>query len=72
MVSAELLASVSALDETDRLELIAYIEQTLDHAVAPTAEQHELVARRVAAMKADPALGLSLDEVTAAARALIA
>ncbi|MFV0463012.1 MAG: addiction module protein [Nostocoides sp.] len=71
MVSMDLLASVAALSEDERVELVGYIEQTLDTPVAPTAEQQVLVERRVAELKADPGLGLTKDEAIAAARALL-
>ena len=72
MVSTDLLASVAALSEAERIELVGYIEQTLDTRVSPTPEQQMLVEQRVADLKADPGLGLSKDEAIAAARALLA
>ena len=62
MVSTDLLASVAALSEDERIELVGYIEQTLD----------TRVSQRVADLKADPGLGLSKDDAIAAARALLA
>lgn len=72
MVSTDLQASVSALSEGERIELIAYIEHTLDLDGVPTDEQQVLVERRVAEMKADPAVGMTLQDAIAAARALTA
>lgn len=70
MVSTEFLASVAALSVDDRLELVGYIESTLDGGAVPTPEQHEVVARRDAELRADPDLGLTKDEAIAAIRAL--
>lgn len=73
MISSELQASVAALSVDERIELIAHIEHTLDEPnTVPDVEQHALVARRVAAMKADPTLGVSLDEHLATVQTLIA
>lgn len=72
MVSADLLASVAALSEDERVELVGFIEQTLDAPVVPSDEQQVEVQRRVAELKANPGLGLSKDEAIAAARALLA
>lgn len=70
MVSAELLASVAALSADDRIELVGYIESTLEGGAVPTLEQHELVTRRDAELRANPEFGLSKDEAITAIRAL--
>lgn len=72
MVSAELLASVDALSDAERIELLAYIEGTLGPDAAPTTEQQSTAERRLNEMKADPSLGLNVDEAIAAARRLTA
>ncbi len=72
MVSTELLAAVDALSDDERMELVAHIEQSLDPDLRLTGEQQARAERRLAEMKADPSLGLSLDQAIAAARALIA
>lgn len=72
MVSTELLASVAALSEDERVELVGYIEQTLDSPVVPTADQQVVIERRFAELKADRSLGLSKDQAITAARALLA
>jgi len=72
MMSSQLLASVAALSEDERVELLGYIESTLDGGAVPSAEQQVMIQRRVAEMKANPELGLSKDEAIAAARALLA
>jgi len=73
MVSNELLESVAALSVDERIELIIHIEHTLDGPdAAPDAEQHALAVSRLAEMRADPTLGMSLDEHLEAARALFA
>ncbi len=70
MVSAELVAEVAALSEDDRAELLGYIESTFDGGVVPAPEQHELVTRRDAELRANPNLGLTKDEAIASIRAL--
>ena len=70
MVSTELLASLAALSAEDRIELVGYIESTLDGGAVPTPEQHEFVARRDAKLRAHPDLALSKDEAITAIRAL--
>jgi hypothetical protein len=70
MVSTELLASVAALSPEDRIELVGYIESTLNGGAVPTLEQHELVAQRDAQLRANPDLGLTKDDAIAAIRAL--
>ena len=69
-MTTELLASVAALSEDERVELVGYIEQTLDAPVAPTDAQQVEIERRVAELKANPELGLTKDEAITAARAL--
>lgn len=49
---------MAALSADDRIELVGYIESTLDGGAVPTPEQHELVARRDAELRADPDLSL--------------
>lgn len=70
MVSTELLASVDALNDAERVELLAYIEDSLGS--RPSAEQQSTAERRLAEMVADPSLGMTTDEAIAAARALTA
>ena len=72
MVSTQLRESVDALSDDERIELIAYIERSLEADAEPTADQHALVVDRVAEMRADPRLGDSFADNVAAARALIA
>lgn len=72
MVSTELLASVAALTEDERVELVGYIEHTLDAPVVPTASQQALVERRISELKEDSSFGMSKDQAIAAARALLA
>jgi len=72
MISTELRESVAALSADERIELIAHIEHTLGiEDAAPTAQQHAVVAQRAAQMKADSALGQSLDEHLADVQALL-
>jgi hypothetical protein len=70
VVSEELLANVAALSEDECVELVGYMESTLDSAKVPTSAQDELVARRDAKLRANPDLGLTKDEAIAAIRAL--
>lgn len=57
------MASVTALSADDRIELVGYIESTLDGGAVPTPEQHEFVARR------DPELRAATATPVPAARA---
>ncbi|MFT4287105.1 hypothetical protein [Nocardioides sp.] len=70
MVSPELLASVDALSADDRLELLAHLEDGLYSAVIPTKAQQAAAEGRLAQMKADPSIGLTLEESIATARAI--
>jgi hypothetical protein len=70
VVSTELLASVAALSEDERVELVGYIESTLGGGVVPTPEQHQVVARRDAELRANPDLGLTKEQAIAGIRAL--
>ena len=70
VVSTELVAKVAALSEDERVELVGYIESSLEGGALPTPEQHELVTRRDAELGANPDLGLTRDEAIAAIRAL--
>ncbi len=72
MVSTDLLASVDALSDAERIELLAYIEGTLGPDAAPTAEQQAIAERRLGAMRTDPSIGLTVDEAVKAARRLTA
>ncbi|MDR1999351.1 MAG: hypothetical protein LBQ06_05345 [Frankiaceae bacterium] len=69
MVSASLQATVERLSIGDRLELIAYIEATLD-APELTDEQENLIRSRDAELDADPSLMESRAEHDAFVRAL--
>ncbi|MDT0202960.1 hypothetical protein [Nocardioides sp. AE5] len=72
MVSMELRASVDALSDAERIELLAYIEGTLDLGTTPSEKQHALAAQRLDALKTDASLGLSIDQAIAAARHMTA
>lgn len=66
MVSRELLASVAGLSIGERVELVGYIESTLNGGALPTSEQQETVARRDAELRANPDLGLTKDQAISA------
>lgn len=70
-MSPQLRDSAAALNDTERIDLIAYIEGTLIGEFAPSEGQQALVARRIAEMAADPSKSVPLDEHLAAVRALI-
>ncbi len=72
MVSPQLLRTVDALNEDERIQLIAYIEGTFDVELEPTEKQKALVTQRDAELKANPELGISFEDAKAALRARIA
>ena len=62
MVSTELLASVDALSEHERLALLAYIESTLGADSMPTREQQATAGSRLEALRDESGLGLTREE----------
>jgi len=63
---------LAVVDTRADLEGKTRSEVIRDALAAPTAEQQAKVERRVAELKANPEMGLSIDEAIAAARALLA
>lgn len=69
MVGPDLLATVDALSDDERVQFVHDIERAVEQSV-PNAAQQALIEHRAAAMKSDPALGLTTGEALAKIRAL--
>lgn len=66
MVDPALQSVVEAMSLNKRLELVEYIESTVDHApVDVTKEQKATIRARAAQLQADPAIGLTWDALDA-------
>ena len=66
MVNPALQSAIEAMSLDERLELVEYIENTVETAVIDFAdEQKALIRSRAAEMDADPTIGLTWDEVKA-------
>ena len=63
MVKPALRSAVDALSADERVELVAYIEDTLPSAVGLTSDQVSLLRARRAELQSDPAIGLTWDEL---------
>lgn len=73
MVPSELQSRVAALSADERVELIAYIEGTLEAGAGDlTAEQQRLVSSRDADLDADSSRGESIADHRAWLRTLLA
>lgn len=70
MVASEFRDRVAALSVNERVELIAYIEGTLDADLS--AEHRDLVTSRDAELEADPSAGESIEDHRAWLRTLLA
>jgi len=66
MVDPALQSVVEAMSLDERLELVEYIESTVDHSpVDVTDEQKAIIRMRAAQLQADPSIGLTWDELDA-------
>ena len=65
MVTPALRSAVDALSADERVELVAYIEDSLPSAVALTPDQVSLLRARRAELRSDPTIGLTWDELDA-------
>jgi putative addiction module component (TIGR02574 family) len=66
MVSGALQQTLDALSYEERAEVADYLLQSLDSDdFQLTAEQEQLVSRRVAEITADPSIGITLTELKA-------
>ena len=66
MVNPALQSAIEAMSLDERLELVEYIESTVESApIELTEEQKVLIRSRAAELQADPSLGLTWDELDA-------
>jgi len=66
MVNTDLQSAIEAMSLDERLELVEYIESTVESApIEVTEEQKALIRSRSAELEADPSIGLSWDELDA-------
>ena len=65
-MSPVLQSAIEAMSLDERLELVEYIESTVDSApITATEEQKTMIRSRAAELQADPSIGLTWDELTA-------
>lgn len=66
MVNPTLQSAIEAMSLDERLELVEYIESTVDQSVIEvTEEQKAMIRSRAAELQADPSIGLDWDELKA-------
>ena len=66
MVNPALQSAIEAMSLGERLELVEYIESTVEsEPVAVTDEQKAMIRSRSAELQADPSIGLTWDELDA-------
>ena len=66
MVNPSLQSAIEAMSLDERLELVEYIESTVDQSVIEvTEEQKATIRSRAAELQADPSVGLTWDELDA-------
>ncbi len=66
MVNPALQSAIEAMSLDERLELVEYIESTVDQSqIEVTEEQKSLIRSRAAELQADPSIGLTWDELKA-------
>lgn len=66
MVNPTLQSAIEAMSLDERLELVEYIESTVESApVEVTEEQKSTIWSRAAELQADPSIGLTWDELKA-------
>ncbi len=66
MVNPALQSAIEAMSLDERLELVEYIESTVDQSqIEVTEEQKALIRSRAAELRADPSIGLTWDELKA-------
>jgi putative addiction module component (TIGR02574 family) len=66
MVNPALQSAIEAMSLDERLELVEYIESTVESApIELTDDQKVLIRSRAAELQADPSLGLTWDELDA-------
>ncbi|MEE3126923.1 MAG: addiction module protein [Actinomycetota bacterium] len=66
MVNPALQSAIEAMSLDERLELVEFIEQSVDSApIDVTEEQKTIIRSRAAELDADPSIGLTWDELDA-------
>ena len=66
MVNPALQTAIEALSLDERLELVEYIESTVESSqIEVTEEQKTMIGSRAAELQADPSSGLTWDEIKA-------
>ncbi len=66
MVNPALQSAIEAMSLDERLELVEYIESTVDQSqIEVTEEQKTMIRSRAAELQADPSMGLTWDELNA-------
>lgn len=66
MVNPALQSAIEAMSLDERLELVEYIESTVESApIELTEDQKVLIRSRAAELQADPSIGLTWDELDA-------
>lgn len=66
MVNPALQSAIDAMSLDERLELVEYIERTVESApMKVTEEQKVMIRSRAAELHEDPSIGLSWDELDA-------
>ncbi len=66
MIDPTLQAEIDAMSVDERMELVAYIERTIESESVEISEEKKTVVRsRAAELEADPSIGLTWDELNA-------
>jgi putative addiction module component (TIGR02574 family) len=66
MVNSALQSAIEAMSLDERLELVEYVESTVDSApIGVTEEQKAMIRSRAAELQGDPSIGLTWDELDA-------
>ncbi len=66
MVNPALQSAIEAMSLDERLELVEYIESTIEfEPIELTPEQKAMIRSRAAELQADPSIGLTSDEMNA-------
>jgi putative addiction module component (TIGR02574 family) len=66
MIDPALQAEIDAMSFDERMELVAYIERTIESESVEISEEKKTVVRsRAAELEADPSIGLTWDELSA-------
>ncbi len=65
-MNSALQSAIEAMSLDERLELVEYVESTVDSApIGVTEEQKAMIRSRAAELQGDPSIGLTWDELDA-------